>query len=50
MSSTWRQVSGWQTRSMQIPEITVNATPESRRRIILAHTAMASAHALLTLW
>jgi hypothetical protein len=49
MSSTWRHISGWQTHSMQIPEITVNATPESRRRIILAHTAMASAHAFADL-
>jgi len=29
--------------------ITVNGTPESRRRMIFAQTAIASAHALLTL-
>jgi hypothetical protein len=33
---------------MMMMGITVNGTPESRRRIILAHTAIASPHALLT--
>jgi hypothetical protein len=33
---------------MEMVKVTVIGTPESSRRIILAHTAIASPHALLT--